>query len=48
MSPTTNSPVLDKDSAILKKQWEYTERFLYICDYISKHCSEYLSLVLME
>ena len=26
------------------KQQEYTEKFMYICDYISAHCTEELSL----
>jgi AraC-like DNA-binding protein len=28
----------------LNKQREYTERFLYVCDYISEHCNEDLTL----
>lgn len=28
----------------LRKQREYTERFMYVCDYISEHCSEGLTL----
>ncbi len=28
----------------LRKQREYTERFLFVCDYIREHCSEELSL----
>jgi AraC-like DNA-binding protein len=31
----------------LRKQREYTERFMYVCDYISEHCSEDLSLDLV-
>lgn len=28
----------------LRKQREYTERFMYVCDYIREHCSEDLTL----
>lgn len=38
------SPNLKYFNSSLQKQREYTERFLYICNYISEHCSEDLSL----
>lgn len=36
-----NSPTFDATSS---KQKEYTEKFLNICDYISEHCTEALTL----
>jgi len=38
------SPNVKSFSNSIRKQREYTERFMYVCDYISEHCSEDLSL----
>ncbi|WP_033168108.1 AraC family transcriptional regulator [Clostridium sp. KNHs205] len=38
------SPNLNCFNSRLNKQREYTERFLYICSYISEHCAEDISL----
>ncbi|WOO35692.1 helix-turn-helix domain-containing protein [Anaerocolumna sp. AGMB13020] len=38
------SPNLNCFNSRLNKQREYTERFLYICSYISEHCGEDISL----
>lgn len=38
------SPNAKSFNSSVRKQREYTERFLFICDYISEHCSENLSL----
>lgn len=38
------SPNAKNFNISVNKQREYTERFLYICDYINEHCSEDLAL----
>lgn len=38
------SPNAKPFSTSIRKQREYTERFLYVCDYIREHCSEDLTL----
>lgn len=38
------SPNAKLFNSSIRKQREYTERFMYLCDYISEHCNEDLSL----
>lgn len=38
------SPNAKNFTKSMRKQLEYTERFMYICDYISDHCTEALTL----
>ncbi len=38
------SPNAKSFNSSIRKQREYTERFLFICDYISEHCCEDLTL----
>lgn len=38
------SPNVKSFNNSLRKQREYTERFMYVCDYISEHCCEDLTL----